>query len=132
MNKISLIIPTYNRLDTIKRTIAYLEKTTDKPDEIIVVDQSNKDNYASQIKRLCDDSTLNIIYQHEKRPSSTMARNVGITLSKNEILVFMDDDVDVKHDTFTVVRNFFNNEHMALLGALNDKGGGRKVIRIQL
>ena len=40
MQTVSIVIPTMNRLDSLKRTISYIAQSTVKPLEVIVVDQS--------------------------------------------------------------------------------------------
>lgn len=40
MQTVSIVIPTMNRLDSLKRTISYIVQSTVEPLEVIVVDQS--------------------------------------------------------------------------------------------
>lgn len=118
--KISVIIPTYNRIDSLRRTFSYIEKSSAIPDELIVVDQSNLE-CSRQIENLCNEvkNKINIVYKHLQHPSLTAARNVGIKMSKGDILVFMDDDVDVRHDTFENVIDLFVDEDIVLVGGLD-------------
>ena len=117
---ISVIIPTLNRYNSLKQTLDIVEKSTVKPDEIIVVDQSTDISIVDQVERYCNNSSLNIVYIHLTEPSSTRARNIGIEKSKGEILVFMDDDVDVKPDTFLLLLNIFENKKVSLIAGINE------------
>lgn len=120
MERLSVIIPTYNRIDSLRQTFSYIEESSTLPYELIVVDQSNPD-FSEQIEQLCEETSkvLNVVYQHLQQPSLTAARNVGIKMSKGDILVFMDDDVDVRHDTFENVIDLLGDEDTVLVGGLD-------------
>ena len=113
--KISVIIPTYNRISSIQRTLEYIVKSDTFPDEVIVVDQTQNPDLADSIKRLCDIQIFPVNYIWRSEPSLTKARNVGIAYANNDILVFMDDDVDVKNDTFTNVKSLFSDHTIAMV-----------------
>lgn len=117
MNKISIIIPTYNRIDSLNRTLAYLKKSIIKPYEIIIVDQSGPD-FSERIRKMCLEDN-NVKYHHLSKPSLTSARNVGIQMSMGDILLFMDDDVDVKSETLTNVIELFKDEDLVIVGGVD-------------
>ncbi len=117
--KVSLIIPTYNRVDALERTLLYVCKSNDMPNEILIIDQTCEVSTANRIKQLVDG--INGTYIHLNEPSLVHARNVGIKAASGDILVFMDDDVDVKTDTFTNVRCLFNDPDVAMIAGPNDK-----------
>ncbi|WP_425886497.1 glycosyltransferase family 2 protein [Parabacteroides sp. ASD2025] len=113
--KLSVIIPTYNRISSVERTFEYIAKSKTLPDEVIVVDQTLNSDLAGRIKRLCDSQKFNVNYLWRSEPSSTKARNVGMAYAKNDIIVFMDDDVDVTRDTFTNVKSLFSDNKVAMV-----------------
>lgn len=117
--KVSLIIPTYNRVDALERTLLYVCKSNDMPDEILIIDQTTEVSTANRIKLLVNG--INGTYIHLKEPSLVHARNVGIQVASGDILVFMDDDVDVRTDTFANVRCLFNDPVVAMIAGPNDK-----------
>lgn len=120
MNKeISIIIPTLNRPDSLLRTFGFMEKSSVLPDEVIVIDQTQDKDVAERIKNICDSSKLNIKYTWVSTPSLTKARNIGFNQANGEILVYMDDDVDVKQDTFSNVREIFSDESIAMAGGIS-------------
>lgn len=121
MGRISVIIPTYNRIDSLRRTFSYLEKSKLKPLEVLIIDQSNAD-FSKLIQTLCgEEDELNVVYIHLEKPSSTAARNVGIKMSKGDVLVFMDDDVDVDAETLSNVVDLFKDERLVMAGGLDKK-----------
>ena len=73
MGRISVIIPTYNRIDSLRRTFSYLEKSKLKPLEVLIIDQSNAD-FSKLIQTLCgEEDELNVVYIHLEKPSLTFA-----------------------------------------------------------
>ena len=77
-----------------------MEILTVKPFEIIIIDQT--DNYPEDIKieleKAIDSSTCNFIYQKSKIKSAGAARNLGVKLSTQDFIVFIDDDVILPAD----------------------------------
>lgn len=86
--QVSVIIPTYNRADTICRAVDSVLQQTYANLEIIIVDDGSTDHtqrvlqpYAHRAKIVC---------QANQGPSA--ARNRGIEISQGEILAFLDSD----------------------------------------
>ncbi|QOP40872.1 glycosyltransferase [Sulfurimonas marina] len=89
---ITVVIPTYNRYNFLKRAITSVLEQTYQPKEIIVVDDGSADE-TSQIKN--DFPQIKYIYQKNQGVSS--ARNTGIKNAKCEWIAFLDsDDLFVK------------------------------------
>ena len=85
---ISVIIPTYNRRDTIQRAIDSVISQTFAPFEIIIVDDGSKDGTKEWIEEKY--SSIKYIYQSNNGVSS--ARNKGINLSKGSWIALLDSD----------------------------------------
>ena len=95
---ISVIIPTYNRKDSLLRTLDSLKQQTYPMDRfiVIVVDDGSTDDtqvIASQ------QFPFALRCVHQKNQGATAARNYGATISQADILVFIDDDVTVSPQT---------------------------------
>lgn len=119
--KISVIIPTLNRVESLKRTINNYIIADDIPDEIIIVDQSDNENYILEIQEyLSQVKVCSMIYHYQKYKSSTMARNYGIKKASGNIIVFSDDDIDVKLDTIRNLRMIFTNDEIAMVAGIDD------------
>ena len=84
--RISVIIPTYNRANFIVKAIESIMNQTVKVNEIIVIDDGSTDNTQELLK------DYNIIYKYQKNSGVSKARNLGIKLSKNEWITFLDSD----------------------------------------
>ena len=107
LNDISVVIPTYNRAEDIKKTIDSFKKVILRLNEVLIIDQSKNDEVERLIKSMKDGK---IKYFHIDVPSLTKARNFGIkNLSKkSSIVVFLDDDVTLDKDYFNEILKIFN------------------------
>ena len=92
--KISVVIPSYNRKEFLKRSINSVNNQTIKPFEIIVVDDGSFDGTEAMIKRNYD--FIKFIKQKNKGVSA--ARNLGIKVSSGEWICFLDSDDEWKND----------------------------------
>lgn len=90
MEKISVIIPTYNRERTIRYCLKSVIEQTMKPYEIIVVDDCSKDNTIDIIEKM-NIENLKII-KLESNSGAQVARNRGIIEAKGEWIAFQDSD----------------------------------------
>lgn len=122
-NKISVIIPTMNRSNSLFRTLTTISKSELIPDEIIIVDQSTIIEQREAIKNGIKELNLNIIYIFQDTPSLTQARNSGFKIAKNEITVCMDDDVDVKENTFFRISNIMIDEKVSMIAGIDLNAG---------
>ena len=91
---ISVVIPSYNRKEFLKRSIDSVINQTKKPFEIIVVDDGSTDGTETMIKS--DYDFVKFIKQKNKGVSA--ARNIGIKVSIGEWICFLDSDDEWKKD----------------------------------
>lgn len=85
---VSVIIPTYNRAATLKRTIDSALAQTYRPLEVIVVDDGSADGTETVMRSYGD--RIHGIVQANGGPSA--ARNAGAKAAKGEWLAFLDSD----------------------------------------
>jgi len=93
---VSLIIPTFNRVEFLEKTINSLVDQ-DYPSEryeIIIVDNNSHDATLSRAREICInyDGQKNIKYIREERQGLVYARHTGAAHAEGEILFFGDDD----------------------------------------
>ncbi|NTV16619.1 MAG: glycosyltransferase family 2 protein [Chlorobiaceae bacterium] len=86
---ISVVIPLYNKKDTIVRTLDSIRSQTYQPSEIIVVDDGSTDGSADIVMSQ-DMPSLRLISQSNAGVSS--ARNKGATEARNDWVAFLDGD----------------------------------------
>lgn len=89
-DKISIIIPTYNRERLINRSLYSVLNQTYKNIEIIVIDDCSTDNTQKVVHNI---KTKRIRYiKLEKKKGAAYARNLGIKISKGKYIAFQDSD----------------------------------------
>ena len=89
----SVVIPTYNRLGSLKRCLAGLLKQAYPHDqfEIIVISDGSKDETVKYATSIQTDIRLRVLDQPNSGPAS--ARNQGIQHAIGKYVLFLDDDV---------------------------------------
>lgn len=89
-NFVSVVIPTYNRENTIVRAIQSVLNQTYKKLEILVVDDGSTDNTEKIVQNIKDDRIKYIRLPHNKGGGA--ARNIGIRASLGKYIAFLDSD----------------------------------------
>lgn len=87
---VSVIIPTFNRRNTVLRSIASVQKQDYHNYEIIVVDDASSDGTEKLFAGLRDRKIKYI--RHQKNKGGAEARNTGIHAAKGEFIAFLDSD----------------------------------------
>ena len=90
---VSVIIPTYNRANLIKRSVESVLNQTYKNLELLIIDDGSTDNTKKIIDTLND---KRIIYIKQQNQGASAARNKGIENARGEYIAFQDSD-DVWH-----------------------------------
>lgn len=94
MPSVSIVIPTYNRLDYLKIALESCLKQTVQPNKIIIGDDSSNDDTEEWIKVFKQKQPVEIEYLHN-RPSLRQAGNVEMLMQRAEtdyLLLLHDDD----------------------------------------
>lgn len=87
---ISVIIPVYNRENTIEKSIKSVLNQTYHKLEIIIVDDGSNDNTFSVIKKIKDSRIR--IFSYRQNRGACYARNIGIKNARGEYIAFQDSD----------------------------------------
>jgi len=87
---ISIVLPVYNRADVIGRAVDSVLRQTFEQLELIVVDDSSRDDTVKQLRSI-DDSRLKVI-ELSRNVGGNAARNCGIREAKAPLLTFLDSD----------------------------------------
>ncbi len=94
--RVSIIVPTYNCENFVKKTIDSILKQTYQNFEIIVIDDCSTDGTVEYIKSIKDDRIVVLI--NEKRSGAAFSRNRGIAAASGDYIAFLDGD-DIWHKT---------------------------------
>lgn len=87
---VSIIIPTFNRANYLKRSIKSCISQSYRNIEIIIIDDCSSDNTKNVVKNI-DDSRIKY-FRNSKNRGAPYSRNKGIKLSKGKYINFLDDD----------------------------------------
>ena len=109
MPKVSVIIPTYNRLPMLKEAVDSVLAQEFEDMELIVVDDSSTDGTAEEMKRYGGRVKL---IQHSQNKGVSVARNKGILHARGKYIAFLDsDDLWVKGKLKIQVAFLDDNPH---------------------
>ena len=110
---ISVVIPTYNRCDSLKRCLLSLEKQVFKDFEVLVVDDGSVDD-TKNIFDSVKDKRFRYIFQENKGQSA--ARNQGVRNAKGNIIAFTDDDCKADPNWLMVVNKIIRGNIKCVKG----------------
>ncbi|HZZ84803.1 MAG TPA: glycosyltransferase family 2 protein [Anaeromyxobacteraceae bacterium] len=130
MPLVSIVMPTYNRADTISRAIASIHAQTWKRWELIVVDDGSTDGTADRLAGL--DPRLKLIRQANQ--GVTGARNTGLEAATGDLIAFLDSDDEWLPHHLELAAAFFEafpGEHV-LTGEFWQDFGARSYVKHHL
>jgi GT2 family glycosyltransferase len=90
---VSAVIATVERTPILKRTLESVMAQSVKPAELIVVDASEGDHEPEIAPCVASHSSVKLIYSKAKVKGAATQRMEGISLSGNDVIWFMDDDI---------------------------------------
>jgi glycosyltransferase involved in cell wall biosynthesis len=88
MPRVSVIIPTYNRADSVMRAVDSVLQQTYRDFELIVVDDGSTDDTAKRLEDDPDRLTLTV----QEHAGVSAARNNGLRLAEGQLIAFLDSD----------------------------------------
>jgi len=95
--KFSVIIPTHNRAEALRLTLANLARQQfTEPWEVIVVNNRCTDNTDALVEGQNFPVPLRLV--HEDTPGAAAARNAGAAIASGDYLLFLDNDILVEPD----------------------------------
>lgn len=122
----SVIIPTYNRSGSLRRTLdGYLNQTVvDLINEIIVIDDGSNEKHARDNKEIIEkhsqDSPFDIKYLWQDNKGPASARNNGIKNASGEYILLTGDDIvpnpDMIKEHFLKHKSYNLDKNIAVLG----------------
>lgn len=100
----SIITPTYNRADLVRRAIDSALAQDDRDWELIVIDSASTDGTRDVVRQYAArDPRIRLVCE-EARRGVCPARNVGIDASSGEWIVPLDSDDELPPDTLSLFR----------------------------
>lgn len=116
---ISVIICTYNRSESLRRTLQSLKEMS-VPDnigwELLIVDNNSTDKTKEAVNDFIKVSGLNCRYVFESKQGLSNARNRGVKEAGGEIIAFTDDDVIVDKYWLQNMAKVFKGNNVSCVG----------------
>ena len=88
---VSIVIPIFNRADTIGRAIESCLAQTYRTFEIVLVDDCSTDDLSSALQGSVDDERIRLI-KHPFNQGVSAARNSGVQNARGDLVAFLDSD----------------------------------------
>ncbi len=105
---ISVIVPTYGRVNELKRALKSVEKQTYKNIEVIIIDDNTDDEISKQVRNIVKKDFPSYSYiKNSVNLGGAESRNVGIKEAKGKYLSFLDDDDEYCDNKIELQYNFF-------------------------
>lgn len=104
MTKVSVVIPTFNKKNTILDAIKSVINQHIRDYEIIVVDDGSTDNTKELLNNIINNHPIRYFYQENHGPGA--ARNSGIKVANGEYICFLDADDLLLKDSLEKRINF--------------------------
>lgn len=104
MEKVSIIMPTFNSEKTLKATIKSILRQTYKNIELIIVDDGSTDDTKRICMEFCNIDNR-IIYIYMKKTGVSKARNIAIEKATGKYIMFIDSDDEYLENTVEIMIN---------------------------
>lgn len=121
-DKMAVLIPTMNRPDSLRRTLGTFFQGEVIPDELIVIDQSEKANDRNENRKITEiyASFAKVKYIYQSPPSLTKARNKALKECNCEMIIFSDDDVDVNKNILKNISSIMGDQSISMIAGVNE------------
>lgn len=120
MSTVSVIIPYYNRKETIIRALDSVKNQTYKDFEIIAIDDGSNDETAEIVEQyILENNNLKFKHIHQKNGGPSKARNRGIIEADGKYLAFLDSDDTWKEDKLKIQIEFMENNEDIVISSTN-------------
>lgn len=90
MEPVSVIIPTFNRAEYLRRAVLSVLSQNKFTGEIIIIDDGSTDNTSRMLQKF--EKEESIIYKHIENSGPARARNIGVEIANFPLLAFLDSD----------------------------------------
>ncbi len=116
---ITVVLPTFNRGESLKTTLDSISRLTLPPDlnwELIVVDNNSTDKTPQVVRDFAGAAPFRVRYIFERRQGRSPALNAGIAAASGKIIAFTDDDVILHSEWLITLKRTFDAFQCAGVG----------------
>ncbi len=111
-NKLSVIIPSFNRKDEIEELLASLETQDLAKDqfEVVIVDDGSSDGTDGWIYDFSKSSALDLKFVKQNHQGPGAARNLGMQTATGNVFVFIDSDCTAPQNWLSLIQKTFDSD----------------------
>jgi len=127
---ISVVLPTYNRSESLRRILSSLERQTLPASrfEVIVVDDGSTDGTASVAGEFVSRGSLRVEYIRGAHEGPGASRNRGVSRARGGIIAFIEDDVTPEPDWLARAEQYLQDPAITgVEGKTIEEGSARSV-----
>ena len=123
---ISIVIPTYNRVNFLKRAIETVLNQTYENLEILIIDDSSSVDNKKNIDNFNDNRIM--YFKNKTRRGAPYSRNVGIKNAKGKFIAFLDDDDEWEPNKLEKqLKAFDENVGLVVCYSLDERFGMKRI-----
>lgn len=104
---LTILTPTYNRSNLLKRCYNSLKEQTNKNFEWLVIDDGSTDDTKTIIEGFIEEDILPIRYIYKENGGKHTALNVGFKKAKGELTIIVDSDDSLTFDAVETIDNLW-------------------------
>jgi glycosyltransferase involved in cell wall biosynthesis len=102
---ISIVIPTYNRLEDLRKCVTSVIRQSYHGLQIVIVDDSSQDDTRRYLQELtCEYDFVTVLY-NDKNYGVNYSRNRGISTCSNRFILFLDSDDELADGSIEKVKS---------------------------
>ncbi len=105
----SVITPVYNRPETLKRTIASVEKQSFRDFEYIIVNDGSTEDIDGVVRAFMGKASCPVLYIRKPNGGVHTARNAGIRAARGTLTVMIDSDDELTENALEVFHRTWEN-----------------------
>ncbi len=120
----SIIIVTYNSSGEILKNLSSVGNFMTREDEVIIVDNNSRDNTVEIIERFIEGRDNFRLLKNDKNLGFTVATNMGIKESGNNMIVLLNPDTVVTQNWLEKFEYHLRDENVMAVGPLSNYAAG--------
>lgn len=121
---VSIVVPTRNRPEDVSRCLDSIAAQSRPAEQVVLVDDGDlPDDFLREVRGSLPERTAFDVTSSDGPPGSAVARNTGLRHATEDVVVFLDDDVELGERYLDrLVRRYeaYDDESLAGIGGIDD------------